>query len=59
MYMKDVRCPFCNKKLAEVRSFQGEVNIKCERCKNIIKLNERPECQNKTWSSTTHQADKV
>ncbi|MBU5288174.1 Com family DNA-binding transcriptional regulator [Paraclostridium bifermentans] len=34
--IKDVRCPKCNQLLIKVDHLKGE--IKCQRCKKIIKL---------------------
>ncbi|MGL5718021.1 MAG: Com family DNA-binding transcriptional regulator [Paraclostridium sp.] len=34
--MKDIRCPLCNQLLLKAEYVKGE--IKCLRCKNIIKL---------------------
>jgi phage FluMu protein Com len=35
-FMEDIRCPFCNQLLLRAEKVKGE--IKCLRCKNIIKL---------------------
>ena len=36
--MKEIRCPLCRQLLLKAITVIGE--IKCSRCKNIIKLNE-------------------
>ncbi|MBN1071507.1 Com family DNA-binding transcriptional regulator [Clostridium botulinum] len=35
--MNDIRCPKCNQLLFK-SNIEGQIEIKCVRCKNIIKL---------------------
>ena len=35
--MKEVRCPHC-KKLLFKGNFKGNIEIKCDKCKNIVLL---------------------
>ena len=36
IFIEDIRCPYCNQLLLKAEKVKGE--IKCLRCKNIIKL---------------------
>lgn len=36
IFIEDIRCPYCNQLLLKAEKVKGE--IKCLRCKNIVKL---------------------
>lgn len=36
--MKSVKCKHCNKLLFKVENFKGLIEIKCNKCKNIIEF---------------------